>query len=527
MKKICFVITLLLTALNSYTQISPVNWQTLISSDCENVSVDISFIQNGIIFLAGNFISENVAIGDFILKNNSPADAPFKNDFFIASINEKGKIINVFKYPGERFGTIKDMIVTDYFIYAIAFLYDSKGNYGFFLLKFNMKGELLNEVYFDTYLKDFTFHLSCLTVDSDENIYVSGISKSDSINIGHFKNQISKEQKYYSFIIKFSPNLSLKWVKAINFFEVYPFYEEIRDIKVDESQNLYFLKTRSLIILDKDGNHIKNIEFGALYGSFVNVTPLNSGEFYLIGNFCSPDYEYKNIKLIKERPGQNAVFLIKFSTGFHPVWGKLIEGDQYLGIDIANNYTINRATCIVKDRLFIHLSLMGTYILSNHKKISINNINNPITNVLVVLDNNANIGNIFPVFPGNIFTGMTDEKNYVAVYKEFQDHYHFDSLNPYFSMKGWVVRKRALVTFSQMNEDQKIKEFSVYPNPSLNGKFTITSSSSIQGKNYVYDLNGNLILETESTSIDLSNFPKASYLLKSEQFPNAVWLLSQ
>jgi len=78
-----------------------------------------------------------------------------------------------------------------------------------------------------------------------------------------------------------------------------------------------------------------------------------------------------------------------------------------------------------------------------------------------------------------------------------------------------------------MNEDQKIKEFSVYPNPSLNGKFTITSSSSIQGKNYVYDLNGNLILETESTSIDLSNFPKASYLLKSEQFPNAVWLLSQ
>jgi hypothetical protein len=101
--------------------------------------------------------------------------------------------------------------------------------------------------------------------------------------------------------------------------------------------------------------------------------------------------------------------------------------------------------------------------------------------------------------PDLIVTAQNDASGYEKVFSPTN--------NPY-----WKVYKSASTVGFESSERKTAQDVKVYPNPS-NGRFTILfSHEATKAGVEVYNIMGEMILQSEGAHFDLSNFPKGAYI---------------
>jgi len=94
----------------------------------------------------------------------------------------------------------------------------------------------------------------------------------------------------------------------------------------------------------------------------------------------------------------------------------------------------------------------------------------------------------------------------------------------YFDYNAPIVTNTTINEFTQtvsIKENKQLSSITIYPNPST-GKYYITLQETINSTQYnleVYNLLGELILnqkiQSQTTQIDLSQYPQGTYILKA------------
>ncbi len=338
---------------------------------------------NGNLYFSGNFGSSSITFGSFTLYNNSMSGI---ENAFIVKISSNGEYLwakgaDDSNNTNGGFSVATDLDGNVYwsggFVQSITF-----GSYTFyytgtssdsFLIKMNTDGEILWAKSFGGNLYDYT---TPLTLDSDGNIYFTGLMGSPSITFGSFT--LTNNGSWDSFIVKMNNDGDVLWAKGIGGSDD----EYGISVITDLNDNIYFTgryKSSTLTFgdftisnngmrdfyigkINSAGEYIWVKGFGGSSHDYcISITTDLTGNVYLTGGFESStmilgDFTLSSIDTFD-------IFIAKMNSSGEYLWAESYSADSS---DFGKSVTTDNVGNVYLTGDFMSPTLtLGDYTLTN------------------------------------------------------------------------------------------------------------------------------------------------------------------
>jgi hypothetical protein len=335
-------------------------WYTLFNSNDNNIYsyASVKDTLNNI-YVVGNSDSKLINIDDKQYSRNSDGIAAY-----IVKLDDDGAPVWFHWIDGSNMEGAHSIVVdTNNNVYVVGYsrsesviingIANSKNNNTLagYIIKFDQNGNILKFNWLDGAISEIGY---ALTIDKLNNIYITGVSNSNSI-IQTTPTRSNVNSNKAGFLIKMSSDLMLIWIKWIDGVG----NDDLYSIVLDSNSNIYIA-----------GN------------STSNILKINDN----------------NSDTIERQNNINSVYLIKLNNEGNYIWGIWINGD-----DTTN---INDLTCDNND--FIYL------------------IGNSISKIITINNNGYNRTNDTDIFTSYVFKMNIDDEHAVEWFKWIQGDHQVD-----------------------------------------------------------------------------------------------------
>ena len=331
------------------TAAGAVLWAKKTSGSGIEEAYDISTDQDGNIYMAGYFGSQDITFGNYQLTNDSTSG----NDIFITKLDSTGMVVwadsaggagneAAYKIAIDNAGNV--YVTGGFTSTSIRFGNDTLVNQGFadiFVTKYAPNGSVLWAKEFGGPSYDEAY---AIDVDDNGNVYLSGYFYSSTLSFGPYSVQNTNSLYSEVFLVKLDAGGTPLWAKSFGGTS----YDAAYSLTIDSQNNVYVtggFSSSSLIVegtpLVNQGNSdiflIKYASQGSLawaksFGSTgfeeglaVKTDP--AGDPVLTGYFSSSTLSINNVSLTNAGIGTNDMYLAKFTSDGNIEW-LIGEGDS-------------------------------------------------------------------------------------------------------------------------------------------------------------------------------------------------------
>ncbi|MES2747971.1 MAG: T9SS type A sorting domain-containing protein [Bacteroidota bacterium] len=365
MKKFTLLLLIFLSSLLSWSQIPNWNWGYNYESLNNDTRGITTTAPNGDVYLIGNFSSSSITIGTHTLTNTGDANT---SEIYIIKYNSLGTILWVKKEGGLKMDLVSS-ITTDLngnfylsgtFVTQITFGTTTLNHStaGIFLTKYDSSGNVIWSK--TTGSISDNCYANKIKTDASGNVYMVGNYRTPTVTFGSV---VLTNVNYdvndggTSFITKYDTNGNVLWAKGAQRTGASPYPNNMQDLSVDSSGNIFVggsfstttmqfdaitisnpeapLHTIFMVKYDASGNALwAKVPTAPSPNNYINTVSTDaSGNAYFSGGFRGT-MTFDAVSVMASSSGSK-LFTVKYNSSGVAQWAKTAStsGSSYSNID--------------------------------------------------------------------------------------------------------------------------------------------------------------------------------------------------